>query len=89
MRAHAIFEAKGVVKSLKEVKSKLKMLSSSVKLAAEMAVQEGIESGGDESPKGSPGEGRSKSKGKKQKQVITKKKKKTVFRNNFVNSGDK
>lgn len=37
MRAHAIFEAKGLLKLLKEVKNKLKMLNSSVKLAAEVA----------------------------------------------------
>lgn len=33
MRAHAIFESKGLIKLLKEVKNKLKMLNSSVKLA--------------------------------------------------------
>ena len=37
MRAHAIFESKGLVKLLKEVKNKIKMLNSSVKLAAEVA----------------------------------------------------
>ena len=37
MRAHGIFESKGLLKLLKEVKSKLKMLNSSVKLASEMA----------------------------------------------------
>jgi hypothetical protein len=34
MRAHTIFESKGLLKLLKEVKSKLKMLNSSVKMAA-------------------------------------------------------
>ena len=33
MKAHFIFEQKGLTKMLKEVKNKLKMLSSSVKLA--------------------------------------------------------
>jgi hypothetical protein len=37
MRAHTIFEQKGLIKLLKEVKSKLKMLNSSVKLAQEAA----------------------------------------------------
>lgn len=37
MRAHAIFESKGMVKLLKEVKNKIKMLNSSVKMAAEVA----------------------------------------------------
>lgn len=45
MKAHAIFESKGMIKMLKEVKNKLKMLNSSVKLAAEVAAQEFIESG--------------------------------------------
>lgn len=54
MRAHGIFEAKGLLKLLKEVKNKLKMLNSSVKLTAEMAAAEALESGGDESGKDSP-----------------------------------
>lgn len=49
MRAHGIFESKGLLKLLKEVKSKLKMLNSSVKLAAEMAAAEALESNGDDS----------------------------------------
>lgn len=91
MRAHGIFEAKGMLKLLKEVKSKLKMLSSSVKLAAEMAAAEALESNGDDSsPERKP-----------KKRVVTqaaagqavakaKKKpaKKTVFRNNFVKESD-
>jgi len=54
MKAHSIFESKGLVKLLKEVKSKLKMLNSSVKLAQEVAAAEVIESGGDDSPRDSP-----------------------------------
>ncbi len=98
MRAHGIFEAKGLLKLLKEVKSKLKMLNSSVKLAAEMAAAEGIESGGDESGKeGSPKrEGSANAKrnvqfasGNKGAKVIGKKiAKKTVFRNNFVKESE-
>ena len=49
MRAHSIFESKGLLKLLKEIKNKLKMLNSSVKMAAEM-VAEGIESGEESSP---------------------------------------
>ncbi len=49
MRAHGIFESKGMLKLLKEVKNKLKMLSSSVKLAAEMVAAEALESNGDDS----------------------------------------
>jgi len=48
LRALAIFESKGLAKFLKEVKSKLKMLNSSVKMAAEMAAQEALEGSGDE-----------------------------------------
>ena len=56
LRALGIFEAKGLIKLLKEVKSKLKMLNSSVKMAAEMAAQEAVEggSGDDSGREGSP-----------------------------------
>ena len=84
MRAHQIFESKGLVKLLKEVKNKIRMLNSSVKLAAEAVVQDGIDSG-DDSAKESPE--RAKSKGKKKK-AVKKKPKKTVFRNNFVKESD-
>jgi hypothetical protein len=53
MRAHAIFESKGLLKLLKEVKNKLKMLNSSVKMAAEMVAAE-VESGDDSGKEGSP-----------------------------------
>lgn len=102
MRAHGIFESKGLLKLLKEVKSKLKMLNSSVKLAAEMAAAQALESGGDDSGDGSPE--RKFSSGKSGKKKVTvggtttmnaaalaKKKKvakKTVFRNNFVKESD-
>lgn len=96
MRSHAIFESKGMLKLLKEVKSKLKMLNSSVKMAAEMAAQEALEgSGADDSGRDSP-ERKTKKKvtvggiipggaaaAKKKKNV-----KKTVFRNNFVKESD-
>lgn len=101
MRAHGIFEAKGLLKLLKEVKSKLKMLSSSVKLAAEMVAAEALESGGDDSGKDSPERKYSSGGGKPKKKVtvgptttgiaVAKKKKvakKTVFRNNFVKESD-
>jgi uncharacterized protein YfkK (UPF0435 family) len=42
-----IFESRGLLKLVKEVKTKLKMLNSSVKLAAEMVAAEGVESGDD------------------------------------------
>ena len=84
MKAHAIFEAKGLLKLLKEVKSKLKMLNSSVKLAADMAAQEDIESEEDASPDKNEAKA---PKGKKKK-TIKKKIKKTVFRNNFVKESD-
>jgi phosphosulfolactate synthase (CoM biosynthesis protein A) len=92
MRAHAIFESKGLLKLLKEVKSKLKMLNSSVKLAAEVVAAEAIESGGDDSGKEGSPDKRSpindKGIGKmKKKKVMKKKPKKTVFRNNFVKEG--
>ena len=56
LRALGIFEAKGLIKLLKEVKSKLKMLNSSVKMAAEMAAQEAVDggSGDDSGREGSP-----------------------------------
>lgn len=59
LRALGIFEAKGLVKLLKEVKSKLKMLNSSVKMAAEMAAQEAVDggSGDDSGREGSPSGG--------------------------------
>jgi hypothetical protein len=89
-KAHSIFESKGLLKLLKEVKSKLKMLSSNMKLAAEAIAQEGIESGGDDSGRdASPDK---KSPGgigmKKKKKGLKKKVKKTVFRNNFVKESD-
>ncbi len=95
MRAHGIFEAKGLLKLLKEVKSKLKMLNSSIKLAAEMAAAEAVESGGDDSGKegspkreGSAGYPRylgSKAAGAAKKKKVAKK---TVFRNNFVKESE-
>ena len=89
MRAHSIFESKGLLKLLKEVKNKLKMLNSSVKLAAEMIAADAIESGEDSGKEGSP-ERRSndpalRAKKKKGKKKVTKK---TVFRNNFVKEND-
>lgn len=50
MRAHNIFESKGQVKLLKEVKNKLRMLNSSMRLAAQAAIAEqkkGFDEGGD------------------------------------------
>ena len=47
MRAHHIFESKGLIKLLKEVKNKLKMLNSAVKLTAEAVAAEGLDSGDD------------------------------------------
>lgn len=96
MRAHGIFEAKGMLKLLKEVKSKLKMLNSSVKLAAEMAAAEGVESGGDDSgkevsPKREGSAGQNPRYGYKAGIGASKKKKvakKTVFRNNFVKDSE-
>jgi len=85
MRAHAIFEAKGLLKLLKEVKAKLKMLNSSSKLAAELINVEGGESG--EESGGSPERKNSKSKGRAAK-AKKGKNKKTVFRNNFVKQND-
>lgn len=72
MRAHGIFEAKGLLKLLKETKSKLKMLNSSVKIAAEMAAAEALESGGDDSGKdGSPDARKFSSGGAKAKKKVT------------------
>ncbi len=88
MRAHSIFESKGLLKLLKEVKNKLKMLSSSVKIAAEAVAAEALDSG-DDSGNGSPErksiEGILKAKKKK---GLKKKVKKTVFRNNFIKESD-
>jgi hypothetical protein len=100
----AIFESKGLAKFIKEVKSKLKMLNSSVKMAAEMAAQEALDGGsGDEGSgrEGSPSGERKGSAGRsgnKRKFAMpsggiaaAKKKKvqkKTVFRNNFVKESD-
>ena len=104
LRALGIFEAKGLVKLLKEVKSKLKMLNSSVKMAAEMAAQEAVEGSGDDSgregsPMGDRKQGSAGRSGNKRKfampngvaAAVAKKKKvqkKTVFRNNFVKESD-
>lgn len=92
MRAHGIFEAKGLVKLLKEVKSKIKMLNSSVKLAAEMIAAEALESGGDDSGKEGSPDGRKKKKAAGAGIGMSKRKKgaskKTVFRNNFVKESD-
>lgn len=86
MAAHQIFESKGFVKLLKEVKNKLKMLNSSVKMAQEAAEKEGInDSGEDSGAEGSPVRGTSATKklaAKKKKGV--KKGKKMVIKNNFV-----
>ena len=89
MRAHGIFESKGMLKLLKEVKNKLKMLNSSVKLAAEMIAADGVglESGDDSGKEGSP-DRRSAEKNKAAKKKGKKKGKKTVFRNNFVKESD-
>ncbi len=89
MRAHAIFESKGLLKLLKEVKSKLKMLNSSTKLAAEMIAAEadsGDDSGKEASPDRKNSEARKASLGKKK--GLKKKGKKTVFRNNFLKESD-
>ncbi len=85
MRAHAIFEAKGQVKLLKEVKNKLKMLNSCVKISAEVAAAEAVDSGDNDSPDGSPEQQKPKaiSFGKK-KGAAKKKKKGRVIRDNFV-----
>ena len=91
MKAHAIFEAKGLMKPLKEVKQKLKINNNQHKLqGADVVAQDAaaLESGGDDSPRGARNDSppRSKSKGKKKgiTAVAKKKGKKTVFRNNFV-----
>jgi tetratricopeptide (TPR) repeat protein len=96
MRAHAIFESKGQLKLLKEVKNKLKMLNSSQKIAAaEAMANEGLDSGDDSannSPERKSAEGIIKAKKKKATGngvgVAKKKIKKTVFRNNFVKESD-
>lgn len=93
MRAHQIFESKGLIKLLKEVKNKLKMLNSAVRLTAEaVTAGEGLESGDDSGKEMSPddkkGEGKSKGKKKKILGVKQKKIKKTVFRNNFVKESE-
>jgi hypothetical protein len=82
MRAHSIFEVKGLLKLLKEVKAKLKMLNSSSKLAAELVNIDAGESGDDSGKDASPD--RKTNKTNKAKTVKTKKGKKTVFRNNFI-----
>ncbi len=94
MRAHQIFESKGLLKLLKEVKNKLKMLNSSMKLAAEMAARDVLESGDDSGKEQSPeknlaGDAIKMGKGKGKKKVLKKKVvKKTVFRNNFIKESD-
>lgn len=75
-----------MLKLLKEVKNKMKMLNSSVKLAAEYAANEIIESGDESGKEQSPE--RSKSKKKKAVKAKKGKAKKTVFRNNFVKESD-
>ena len=88
MAAHQIFESKGFVKLLKEVKNKLKMLNSSLKMAQEAAEKEGIvESGGEDSGvEGSPARGTSAGKklGMKKKKGVKKLVKKVVAKNNFM-----
>lgn len=74
---------------LKEVKNKLKMLNSSVKIAADAvaadALESGDDSGGNASPERKSLEGIFKAKKKK---GTKKKVKKTVFRNNFIKESD-
>ncbi len=87
MRAHAIFESKGLLKLLKEVKSKLKMLNSSTKLAAEMIAAE-ADSGDDSGKEASPDRKNSEARKASKKKGLKKKGKKTVFRNNFLKESD-
>ena len=97
LRSLYIFEQKGLLKLIKEVKNKLKLLNSSQKLnIADAALQEGLESGGDDSGKDYNNSPERKQgdkvsallKGmKKNKKVAKKKPKKTVFRNNFIKDG--
>lgn len=87
MRAHAIFESKGLLKLLKEVKSKLKMLNSSVKLAAGMVAADALDSGDESGKEGGSPERKSTEGallGGKKKKIVKKKPKKTVYRNNFI-----
>ena len=91
MRAHSIFEAKGLIKLLKEVKNKLKMLNSSIKLAAEVVASDALDSGDDSGRDHSPNKGFGDFEGKikvKKGKKGKKKPKKTVFRNNFVKDSD-
>ena len=88
MRAHSIFEAKGLLKLLKEVKNKLKMLNSSVKLAAEVAAQEALDSAENDDSGREDSPTRGKAKVAKKKKGLKKKPKKTVFRNNFIKESD-
>jgi len=103
MRAHAIFEQRGLLKQLKETKSKLKMLNQSAKQAAELAMSELIENSGDESGKehsqerlhGNRGNSKKPKKGLNKngiptvygKRPMKGKKGKKVYRNNFMTSG--
>jgi hypothetical protein len=90
MRAHAIFESKGLLKLIKEVKSKLKMLNSSSKHAAELVAADAFDSGDDSGRDTSPAKKLSSDgllKGKKKK-GLKKKPKKTIFRNNFIKESD-
>ncbi|CDW79587.1 tpr domain containing protein [Stylonychia lemnae] len=88
MRAHSIFESKGLLKLLKEVKNKLKMLNSTVKLAADAVAAEALDSG-DDSGQGSPERKSAEAAFKaKKKKGLKKKVKKTVFRNNFIKESD-
>lgn len=89
MRAHGIFEQKGLLKLLKEVKNKLKMLNSSVKLAAEVAASDLLDGSGDDSGKEqSPNRNFAGKIHAKKKKGMKMKVKKTVFRNNFVKETD-
>ena len=88
MRAHQVFESRGLLKLLKEVKNKLKMLSSSVKMTAEMAAQEANDSGDDSGKDPSQDRGEGVKAAKKKKGVAKKKVKRAVFRNNFVKESE-
>jgi len=97
MRAHAIFEQRGLLKQLKETKSKLKMLNQSAKQAAELAMSELVENSGDESGKEQSQERMPRGNSKKPKKSnatkipagkVKKGTKRRVVRNNFMTSGN-
>ena len=86
MRAYSIFESKGMVKLLKEVRMKLKMINQRGEITGEMAAKEAVDSGDDSGHDSPPEKAKTKKKAMAAGLGVKKgaKGKKKVFRDNFM-----